>query len=327
MTTQKQYGSFKTFFARELRPHLERFEKLRKQRLMLYCGIGGFAGLLCLLFIIAFHEMGGRFVAGVGAIIIAGAAGLIHALDATFFRPHKLRADFSKEVLTRCVNYALPGLEYRNHGYIPASDFLASGLFPAQFNVYRGRDMFWGGIGGCQLAFSWMKVEYVQKNNKGKSSSRLVFSGWLYKATFPRSFVGGTLVLPDHAEAGMGWFGRAIQEFTTPRGVELLLLEDPDFEKLYKAMSTGQLDARYILTPAVMREMAQLGTRLKSRICFSFTKNRMYMAVPDVNDTFDSMLTSSLVKPDNMQHFFNTTKGIATLAATIAAHTKVWDDA
>lgn len=321
-----RHGSFKTFFSRELRPLLEGMEKVRRKRIALYC----VAILLILVFAAHPFRPGANFLTAAFLVFCAATiAWFLRGMDMGIFLPHRMRTELYTTVIPRCVDYAKPGMEFSRGRHIRSSVFLLSGLFTPRFNVYSGRSMFRGTGNGYRLRFSWLDVRYLSGKteetvNVHDRRSRQIFKGWFFVATFPKNFNGGTMVLPDRAEASFGWFGRGIQEAIVPSGMELLLLEDAEFERHYKVLSTGQLDARHVLTPAFMDCASGVASRLRGRLCMSFLNSCMYVAVPVLNDFFDNMLMTRLVRPEPLRELFYTVRGVDAMAACLAANTTVW---
>ena len=319
MAKNSKHGSFQSFYTAELLPLLTRLERKRKIRMLPY----GVALLLVLPFLPSVFRMGELwlFLAVYGGALLGAA----RIFDTFFFRPEKMRAEVSRSVIPPLVNHALPNLVHRQAEYISMADFIDCGLFSVEFNRYSGRNCFVASGDKFNMSFSWLKVEHQAKAKNGRRSAvKTVFVGWCFVVYFRRHFTGATLILPDVAEARLGWFGRSVQEATVPAGMQLLLLEDAAFERHFKVLSTGQDDARHILTPVVMEEAARIASRLKAGMCISFLKNRMFVAVPVKGDFFDEMLTRSLINPAPLQELYQAVKGVHRLAGMVARHTKVW---
>ena len=81
-------------------------------------------------------------------------------------------------------------------------------------------------------------------------------------ADFNKNFNGHTVVLPDTAEKILGKFGQSLQSMSS-RG-ELVKLEDPEFEKEFCVYGDDQVEARYILSPALMKRR-QINTPTTSK--------------------------------------------------------------
>lgn len=268
-----------------------------------------------------------KFFIGALIITLGAATGILRIIDQAFFDVHKRRVRFSKEIVKPVADYALPGMLYTAFEGVRQSNFLDSCLFPPHFNIYHARDQFAAKRNGYNLLFSWLNVELMEKDSKGKKvSQQHIFSGWFFVVDFARKFHGETLVLPDVAEAKLGWLGRSLQGYIVPRGGNLIHLEDVDFERAYKVISTGQLDARYILTPAFMRLAAAVRKRMGCGLSMSFKNNRMYVAVPAAMEYFGFLPNQSFTDPTVTRTLYHSVRGVADLAAEIAGNQVIWTD-
>lgn len=325
-------ASFNAFFRHELSPALASLEKVRKLRFRVMVGVVAAGAAALILFLV----FGGRYAfyffhVGLGIVLLALLlirVVLSSAMEATLIGNKKRVDFFSQEVIARTGQYALPGLRYDRLGQIGASDFIDSRLFGYHFNTLGGRDCFHGGGRGYSLTFSWIKAEFVPKNTtnqRNKQSHQHLFTGWFFLVRFGKRFEGETMVVPDTAEAAFSWLGRAVQKAVTPGEDRLVQLEDAAFEKLFKVVSTGELDARYVLTPVFMRTAARVGEKVGGKMYFSFRKNTMYVAVPTVNEYFSNMPVKSFLDPAFTRQLYHAALGVDELAQAVVAHQKVWE--
>lgn len=326
--SKREQASFTKFFAQELRPILKEMEKVRRKRILLY---GIVAVIMLFLSMFLFQPYYDAVIAAFFLLLAVNIVWLLRSMDQGLFLPHKMRSRLCRQVVPKCVEYALPGLDCRPVQHIRSTLFLESGLFTSKFNLYTGRNLCIGSGQGYDMRFSWVRARYIPGKTDDMANvhyrrSKLIFKGWYFVVTFPRNLSGWTLVLPDTAEAKLGWFGRSLQELDLPKSLKLPLLEDPDFEKRFKIISTGQLEARHILTPAFMRCAVNVESRLKGRMCMSFHHSRMFIALPAMNDFFDDMLRTELIRPEPLRELFHAIRGINEMAACVAANTTVWKE-
>lgn len=262
-------------------------------------------------------------------LCFAAAGGLLEIIDRAFHDLTRRRQEFSRDVVVPLVDYALPGMESRPAVGMKQGDFLESRLFSAGFSRFTGRNYFAASRNGYNLSFSWVTAEHIPKDKHGRpmeSAGQLVFFGWFFAVHFARRFDGHTLVLPDRAEKTLGWLGRSLQDMATPAGVNLIHLENMEFEHYFKVLSTGQLQARFILTPVVMPVLTAFRKRLGGSVLFSFWNERMYVAVPAKMEYFGSMANQSFTDPAFFRHLFHAVRGVDELAGTILKHQVVWED-
>ena len=69
-----------------------------------------------------------------------------------------------------------------------------------------------------------------------------------------------TLLYPDTAEKMFGKFGQSLQSLNGKMahgGRDVVKLEDPEFEKEFVVYAHDQVEARYVLSPSLMRRLLE----------------------------------------------------------------------
>jgi Protein of unknown function (DUF3137) len=109
-----------------------------------------------------------------------------------------------------------------------------------------------------------------------------VFRGMFILLEMNKNFIGKTIVKSDSSSFLDSWFGKSY------RDLEAVELEDPEFEKLYDAFSTDQIEARRLLTPAVMERIRALNDLpfVSSMLC-SFFEGRVLFMLPTNKNHFE----------------------------------------
>jgi hypothetical protein len=69
--------------------------------------------------------------------------------------------------------------------------------------------------------------------------------------------------------------------------LEKVLLESKDFTDRFITFTSDQVEARYILTPALMERMVKLSTRWEKNISFAFVNCNIMIAIPFKEDLFE----------------------------------------
>lgn len=264
--------NFQSFYNTTLRPQLVEIDTQRQaivDKIKLYGAIG-IGGGLVLLF----------FKAGMFPLIIVG-AGLY------FFYQHHAKAyrEMYKQNVIRTMITAA-GLNYDHNSRIQQSEYEKSKLFLKKINRYYGDDYVHGVVGKTTIRFSEVFTQYEQSNGDEKTLDT-IFRGILFIADFNKKFVGETIVLPDVSESALGGFGSFLQSLNYARP-QLVKLEDPEFEKNFVVYSTDQVEARYILSPALMQRILEFKTRTSARISLSFIDSHVYIAIPINKNLFEA---------------------------------------
>lgn len=192
------------------------------------------------------------------------------------------------EVLTPLIHFGDPSFRYHPRAAIERDVFAASRLFEGEaFNRYGGEDLVVGRHESTQFAFSELSVQHVKKRGK-RIETEVVFRGLFFSADFNKAFNGETLVLPDRAEKRLGAVGRAFQSIAGGRGLDLVELEDPDFERAFVVYSSDPLEARYLLSTSLMRRILDFNANTGSKLRLSFIGGRLYVALPLAQGLFET---------------------------------------
>lgn len=141
-------------------------------------------------------------------------------------------------------------------------------------------------------------------------------------ADFNKNFSGTTYVLPDTAEKLFGSFGQSLQKFSG-RG-DLVKLENQEFEKRFVVYGSDQVEARYILTPAIMEAMVNLAGRFGNSVYFSFVDSRIYFARSFSHGLFEPNLFRSGVNFNDAKEMFELFGMISILVQELNLNTRIW---
>lgn len=93
-----------------------------------------------------------------------------------------------------------------------------------------------------------------------------------------QSFRSGVILLPDHLEMQLGYLAPHIQRLKERYGNRLVRLEDPEFERLFAVYATDEVEARRVLTPAMMQRICQLRRSFSRDLMLSFHGHRLCFA-------------------------------------------------
>ena len=109
-------------------------------------------------------------------------------------------------------------------------------------------------------------------------SARYGFRGMFGVHAGPQSCRGSVILLPDRLENKIGYLAHAIQSYRRKHGARHVVLEDPEFEQLFSVYADDEVEARKILTPAVMRRITALRSDLGKELMISFSGKMIYCA-------------------------------------------------
>ncbi len=316
----------------ELRPVLEALDKER-QALQSRFWRNSLIGLVVVLVL----SLIGFAFFDVPALLFGGVAGLIAVGVAYYSANSEWHRQFKWMALTQLIKRVHPTLDYYPDQYISEQEYHLSMLFHSSPDPdrYRGEDYIEGVIDKTDIRLSELHTEYrqVSYDSKGNRQERWVtiFRGLFISADFHKHFHGITLVLPDSEQRLLGGLGQWLQSLSAKMGNqpgELIKMEDPEFERIFKVYSTDPIEARYILTPNMITRLIDFQKRTQAPIRVAFVASRVYVAIPTRHDHFEppSLFASSqeVVRPETLQQYFEELQFVVGIVDELNLNTRIW---
>lgn len=144
--------------------------------------------------------------------------------------------------------------------------------------------------------------EYVFKNiatNKSADNVYYTFRGMFCWMNFKKSLSGHTVILTNNQSSKLNrYFSSKFKE------EERVNLEDPRFTNEFIVYSTDQVEARYVLSMAIMEKIVLLKEKFNQPILLSFQDKQMYLAVQNENGLF-SFPSGKLDSENIIEELFN----------------------
>ncbi len=261
--------------------------------------------------------------ANVGMVIFIAAAvwffgGLY--LVARYFVHHGRRPgwnylhDYKSKVFTRVCELHFGELAYTPNKGIPWRVLDDSHLFPWSSDWYSSNDYFDGQLGQTDISFAeaTAKRERKRLSNDGyETYLDVYFRGIIFIADFHKHFHSTTRIIPTGEKVKRVW------------GQKEVILEDPDFERLFETKSTDQIDVRYILSTSMMLRLQKLHDRFpKLRVLFQAEK--MIMLLPTSRDRFEPSLYKSANNMDQVNAFIRDVDTILPVVDELNLNLRIW---
>ena len=315
--------SFEQFFETDLIPALQPLEEERKalvKKISISCGTVALVAIAIAVFLLMNI---GNLVLLLFPVIggIALGAFLIKWMSAEYIFV------FKTQIVDPIIKYISPDLTYLPRSGIPEVRFLASGIFRHRIDRYRCEDHIQGTVGQTHLQFSELHAEYKTETRDSKGHRRTewhtIFKGLFFIADFNKHFKGRTFVLPDSAEKLLGRFGKKLQEIGKSHG-ELIKLEDPEFEREFAVYSTDQVEARYILSPALMRRMLEFKNKTGEKVYFSFTGGEVNIGISSTKNRFEPKLFSTVLDIELAREFVEDLQMALDVVEDLNLNTRIW---
>lgn len=230
------------------------------------------------------HEDALNFVIGIFIFL----AGLLYK-----FLIKDYKKAFKNQVIQPLIKSIHENFIYIEDSHISEKIFNRSDLFSIPHTI-SGNDYVSGFVDGVKLQFSDLHAQKIKRRGKNVQYET-IFQGLFILAEFNKLFKGKTLVLPDVAQSTFGdLIGGWLQSNNIARD-ELVKLDNPEFEREFVVYSTDQIEARYILTPALMERLLDFNRSLTHPIYISFVDNTIHVAVYSNQDMFEPTVFTSLL--------------------------------
>lgn len=277
-------------------------------------------GLVTTFLLISFGQ--GIIALAVGALgIITGIVILYRISDD--ISQYKYR--FKREVIGAALNSVDQSLTFEPKNGISESEFINSQLFGTTPDRYHSEDLITGKNEKTSFYFAEVHAEYkteTQTKNGRQEHWHDILKGIIFSADFNKNFNGVTVIRPKDFGSSLGaWFSKNVYSFGDKDVVEL---ENDYFVKNFVTHSTDQVEARYILTPAMMEEIAELNDRSAYCVSLSFINSSVYIAFPLDNNYFEPPVFKTLLKPDLLDEDMSILNFMLGIIKELDLNTRIW---
>jgi len=208
---------------------------------------------------------------------------------------------------------------------LPEYEFISSELFTTEPDRYKTQDLISGTADKTSFWFAEVHAEYkteTQTKNGTKTTWHTIFKGIIFVADFNKNFEVSTVVRPKGVGDAIGaWFSKNVFSFGNS---ELVHLENTIFDEIFVTYSRNQIEARYILTPAMMERILELNKKSEDTISLSFIDSKMYIAFPLSHNYFEAPIHSSLLVPDLLTDDLSIVQFMQDIVHELDLNTRIW---
>ena len=237
------------------------------------------------------------------------------------------KATYKSQVVGRMISFIDPSLTYDHSRCVSENLYHQSKLFTQNINKYKGDDLVSGTLGKTKITFCELLTQHEKETTSrdGTKSKTVttVFRGIFFIADFNKKFIGETFVLPDVAEGWLGSVGTMLQKMNMVRP-QLVKLEDVEFEKEFAVYGTDQVEARYILSTALMERIMAFRKATKKRISVSFINSQIFIAIPLAENLFEAPLFSSMINFNKVSEYYNYLAMCVGIVEILDLNTRIW---
>jgi len=261
------------------------------------------------------------------ALIIVAIAGVAVAMAGVAYATSGFKQRYKHNLISQIVRFFGPDFGYQPENCVTESRFRQSRIFDQRIDRFSGEDYISGTAGQTRFECSELHAQYktTTTDSKGRRHTQwhTIFKGLFFVADFNKNFGGITLVLPDLAESSFGWLGQKLQGMNFSRPGDLVKLEDPEFEKLFVVYGTDQVEARYILSPALMRRLIDIRRKIGRAIHLSFKDGCVFVAMDPGKNLLEPKLFSP-VSYESCCSAFADLRLVLEIVEDLNLNTRIW---
>ena len=161
---------------------------------------------------------------------------------------------FKENIITEIIKYVgIQNLQYFPYEFIPKTDFHASKLFYSG-NIYKGDDLITGEISSLKFKCSELHVQNIDSDSKDE-----IFHGLFFVIDIPVN-----IQIPFGTNSNFG---------------NEILLDNTEFNELFKVFGNDSTEVFYILSSKVIEKMVNFVRKTGHNFQFSFKGNKLYIAI------------------------------------------------
>lgn len=317
----KTVSELTDFYYKTLYPPLQKLENERKKLRYRIIMIAVFYIVIALVFGLSFSNSS-YFSPHILAIFGVG-----HFSFGVFLYKWLLK-DYTQEFKTTILGPLIKAIDeklsYWSEMHVSELDFNKSELFTQKPDRFSGNDFVSGEIDGVKIQFSDIHAQKRHKNSKGQESLETLFQGLFIVSEFNKNFHGKTIVLADTAQKTFGsLLGNWLQSKNTSRD-ELVKMDDNNFEKEFVVYSTDQIEARYILSHALMTRLLNFQQKSQHPVYVSFIGGTIYIAIYHKKDLFEPSVFHSLLEYKIAMEYVKTLHLALGIVEELKLNQKLW---
>lgn len=221
-----------------------------------------------------------------------------------------------------------PSLKIEPERGLSEQEFVSAQLFEESPDKFESEDQVSGKADKTSFYFSEVhaqyKTEHKDKDGKTQTEWHDIFKGIIFTADFNKNFKGITKLRPKNiGNTVSAWISKAVPLFSSKKS-QLVELENIEFSKIFITHATDQIEARYILTPALMDKLCRLNEKSSGTVSLTFIKSKMYIVFPLSRDYFEPPIFKSLLDPACLEEDINIIRFMYDIIAELDLNTRIW---
>ena len=232
--------------------------------------------------------------------------------------------EFKDKIITPLIKALDKNLHYSPDYHVGNHHFTNSKIFTSQLDKLDGNDYVKGKIDNVNIEFSDLHAQTKHKDAKGNTHYQTIFQGLFIVTDFNKHFKAQTVILPDTAQSTFGdYIGNLLQSHNMGRN-ELVKMDSVAFEKEFVVYSSDQIEARYILSHALMEKLLLFKKHSNHPLSLSFVGGKVYLAIAYNKDLFEPSIFHSLLKYKIAMEYVGTLHLAVGIVEELKLNQKLW---
>ena len=166
-----------------------------------------------------------------------------------------------------------------------------------------------------------IKLQQLDQHQKNmpeitsKTSKTEIFRGLFFIAKFSKNFQHRTFILPNkftNKITPQSWRGQIIN------------LEDPEFNRMFRVYGDSQLESRYILSTNLMNRLVQFQKKARRNVYISFLEGHVCIAIRYHHNLFEPKLFSSMLSFAPLKEYFENLQLMIGIVQDLNLNQKIW---
>lgn len=236
------------------------------------------------------------------------------------------RNGYKTEVVGKLLKMFNDSFKYSPNDCISSQEYKNSGLYQRSYDRYVGEDYVKGMLGKTAIQFSELHTQYKTTSTDSKGNKRTtwhtIFKGLFFIADANKHFNGKTYIMPD-SDSIFSSIGKSISSLFGGRG-DRVALEDPEFERHFEVYSDDQVEARYLISPALMRRLVSFKYEAGANVALSFVGENLYIAIPTRKAYFEPKLFKPAADFDVVEEIYQDLDFITGIVEDLNLNTRIW---
>ena len=280
---------FEQYFLKNMLPQLKIWEKKRRKYMMIFifisCVVLLWTGILLI-----------NFKGEISQILNTWGFMICMLIVITCY-PLLMYYQRSKESLLPLIINFFGAFSYQYRPQIEMNALRQSKIIKEN-EFTRSDDAFYGEYMGVKVNIIEYTTQRQSTDRKDETTSirqSMNNYGILFSADMNKKFSGQTIVVEDRG---------ILNNFRHYKNLKRVSFEDPLFEKKFEVYGDDQIEARYILTSAMIEQMLKL-KEFFPKICFSFFNGKVLINIKTKKNSFEcNNIFRSLLNFKNIKQTF-----------------------